>query len=63
MVDLTVRRENQAALVSAWQQRSLDLRQSWKFQFEVTPGTYEVDIHVEGELAYRAKLTFEVSPF
>ena len=43
--------------------QSLDLRQRWSFPFQPTKGDYHVEIRLEGELAYRSILSFDVGPF
>ena len=41
----------------------LDLRTRWNFPFIPTPGEYEVQISLEGELAYKNVLAFDPNPF
>jgi ssDNA thymidine ADP-ribosyltransferase, DarT len=62
-VDLTIWKEDNPLGRRDFRQLELDIRKNWRFPFELEDGLYQIEIKIEGELAYKNALQFSLAPF
>jgi hypothetical protein len=62
-IDLSVFDANNPLMRRDFLGKVLDIRKRWNFPAEFAEGSHVVEIKIEGELAYRNKLEFNLNPF